>query len=67
MEPNLEKKTPLHHAGKAEGLGDSLPSPQSCMLNHVDGMAGEQLIEQQKAPQLKVVEGAAILCIPSVG
>ena len=24
MAPNLEKKTPPHHVGKAEGLGDSL-------------------------------------------
>ena len=23
VEPNVEKKTPPHHAGKAEGLGDS--------------------------------------------
>ena len=31
-------------------------------------MAGEQLIEKQKAPPLlKVVEGAATLCIPGVG
>ena len=39
-----------HYVGKAEGLGDSLPSPQSCMPHHIDGMAGEEQTEQHKAP-----------------
>ena len=50
MEPNPEKKTPLHHAGKVEGLGDPLPSFQSCMPHHIVGMAREQLIEWHKTP-----------------
>ena len=51
MEPNLEKKTPPHHVGKAEGLGDSLPSPQSCHVHTIyDWMAGEQQTKQHKAP-----------------
>ena len=50
MGQNLKEKTPSHHAGKAEGSGNSLPSPQSCMPHHIDEMAGEQLIEEQNAP-----------------
>ena len=45
MAPNLEKKTPPHHVGKAEGSGDPLLSPQGCMPHHIDGMAGEQPTE----------------------
>ena len=59
MEPNLEKKTPPHHVGKAEGLGDSLPSPQSCMSHHIDGMAGEQQMEQHKAPPTQCSGGSS--------
>ena len=45
MELNLEQKTPLYHVGKAEGLADSLLSPQNCMPHYIVGMAGGQLIE----------------------
>ena len=63
----MEKKTLPHHVGKAEGLGDSLPSPQNCMPIHIDGMAGVHQTEQHKALLLNVVDGAATLCIPGVG
>ena len=66
MEPNLEKKTPPHHVGKVEGLDDFLPSPQSYMFHHINGMAGEQL-SSIRLPLLSVVEGAATLCIPGEG
>ena len=45
MKPNLEKKTPPYHIGKADGSGDSLPGHQSWMPHHIDGIAGEQQIE----------------------
>ena len=64
MEPTLEKKTLPHLVGKAEGLGDSLPSPQSCMPHHIDGMAGNSRLSSIRLPLLNVVEGAATLCIP---
>ena len=45
------KEDPSHHAGKALGREwVTLPSPQSCMPYHIDWIAGEHLIEQQKAP-----------------
>ena len=62
MEPNLEKETPPQHIGKAEGLGDSLPSFQSCMPHHIDGMAGEQQMEQHKAPPTECSGGGQPLC-----
>ena len=34
---------PPYHAGKVEGLGDSLLGTESCMPHHIAGMAGEQL------------------------
>ena len=58
MEPNLERKPP-HHTGKAEGLGDSLPSPQSCMHHHIDGMAGEQHMVQHKATPTQCSGGSS--------
>ena len=30
---------------KAEGLGDSLLSPQGCMAHHINAMVGEQQTE----------------------
>ena len=45
IELNLEQKTPPHHAGKTEELGDSLPSPQICMPYNIVEMAGVHLIE----------------------
>ena len=40
-----ETDDPSSPAGKVGGLGDSLPSPHSCMPHHIGGMAGEQLFE----------------------
>ena len=39
------KGPPTHYVVTVEGLGDSLPSSQSIMPHHIDGMAGEQLKE----------------------
>ena len=39
-----EEKTPPHHAGKVGGLGDSAKPPK-LYAHHINGMAGEQLIE----------------------
>ena len=61
------KEDPPHHAGKAEGLGDSLPNPQSCMTHHIDGMAWNGWLSSRRVPLLKVVEGTATLCISGVG
>ena len=42
----LNRRPLPHHVDKADGLGDSLPSLQSCMPHHIVGMFGGQLIEQ---------------------
>ena len=50
------KEDAPHHAGMVEDLGDSLPSPQSCMPHNIVGMAGGQL-SSKRLPVLKAVEG----------
>ena len=39
------QEDPAHHAGKADGLAESLPIPQKLYAHHIVGVAGEQLIE----------------------
>ena len=61
------KEDPTQPCREGGGSGDPLPSSQSCMPNHIFGMAGEQLTEQNKAPLLKTVQEAATLCTLGVG